>query len=497
MQQDGIRHFLAASTEERLRLALDEVHAKEVQAYLGRAAFEEYVEIARRVTNRLDEQHLGLRAPTNLIFVPGVMGSLLQSRHYGGVWWIDVRTRNHIDHLRLAPDGRRAANPAHEVAPFSTDPSYEPFLAAVMERDDFGHTLFPYDWRKPLSLSTAALRDKIREVYEGNGHEPVHLVAHSMGGLMVRATLMEHGREVWPKLGRMVFIGTPHYGSPAVAAYLKNHLWGVDLLTLLGWRYLSRETFRSLQGVLSMLPAPRGLYPGTRTDGSMLWDAGNTGDAYVHPCANFDLYNVETWRLDLPADDASQLQQVLDRVAVFHGEMYEAHQGLDQEQRDRMAVIAGVGYKTLFRLAYRPGLLGLWEHMDKETARVARDPHREGDGRVPLASAFLEHVGDIRYVKGEHKELARSARVYEDTFRWLKGEKMRLPDTLVEALSQHLGGDMAVGEAPHLAGTARSDAAAGDPGYWDLQPPDPTRLVEMEAQLDGGQLHEFITVRLL
>jgi pimeloyl-ACP methyl ester carboxylesterase len=477
-------------------LALDDDYSEDVKTYLGESAFEEYVQIAQHVVSRLGEKHLGLRAPTNLIFVPGVMGSLLESRTLGGVWWIDVRTRKHLNDLQLSADGLEDANANYQIAPSNVDTSYEPFLAAVLERDDFGHVVFPYDWRKPLSLSTAALRNKVLEIHEENGNEPVHLVAHSMGGLAVRATLMEYGTELWPILGRIVFIGTPHYGSPAIAGYLKNHLWGFDLMAILGL-YISRETFRSLWGVLSMLPAPRGLYPGTRKEELPLWDSGQSVDPYVHPCANFDLYQVESWKLGLSSEQASRLQQVLDGVAEFHRKMYQAHRKLDQGLRDRMAVIAGVGYKSLFRLAYHPGFLGLWEHMDKVTTRIQGDAHREGDGRVPLASAALENVGEIRFIKGVHGGLPMISQVYEDVFHWLKYENMQLPATPAEALSRHLGGEIGSSEAPHLDGTARANATSGDPGYWELKEPDPASLVEMERKLDVGELAEFITVRLL
>lgn len=66
-----------------------------------------------------------------------------------------------------------------------------------------------------------------------------------MGGLVVRATLLQHGAELWPRVGRMEFIATPHYGAAAIADYLKNHFWGTELMALLGL-YLSRETLRSL-----------------------------------------------------------------------------------------------------------------------------------------------------------------------------------------------------------------------------------------------------------
>jgi pimeloyl-ACP methyl ester carboxylesterase len=128
------------------------------------------------------------------------------------------------------------------------------------------------------------LRQKIIDVSDEYG-EPVHLVGHNMGGLMVRAALNGIDKRLWQKIGRIVFIGTPHYGSPSIAGYLKNHLWGWEELAIIGM-FLDRETFRSLRGVLSLLPAPAGIYPGTRN-----------GEA--HPCANFDLYNAEEWELGL------------------------------------------------------------------------------------------------------------------------------------------------------------------------------------------------------
>lgn len=489
MSYDIIESFLTAPTEERLDMFRRCPDACALEAYLGKAAYKEYREIASKV----DKAHLGLKAPKNTIFVPGVMGSLLMNKSRGGIWWIDIRTRRHIDHLRLSPDGEQDADPDNQIVPITTDPSYDSFLTAVLSRDDFGHELYPYDWRKPLCLSTTALKDLVLDMYDNNGKQPVHLIAHSMGGLVVRATLMDHGETLWPKLGRIVFIGTPHYGSPAIAGYLKNHLWGFNLMALLGM-YLSRETYRSLWGVLSMLPAPHGIYPGTRSK-EPVWSAANANATYNHPCANFDMYEADKWKLDIEQPQIDRLQNVLNGAAEFHKRMYEAHQALDQDLRDRMMVIAGVGFKTLFRLAYKKGFFGLWEHTDKVTKRVADDPHREGDGRVPLASAALENV-HIRYVKGIHGGLPNIAAVYEDVFRWLKGENMRLPDNLPEALSAHLAPGEGESETPNLDGTARTNPFTDDPGLWAADPPAPKQLQELKEKLEIEQLPEFTRVKI-
>jgi len=489
--EETIKSFQTAEPEERLRMARDDSNREALDMYLGKTAYDEY----RKLANRLADQHLSIRAAPNLIFVPGVMGSLLQSQTKGGIWWVDARTRGHINDLKLSPDGKEDADPNNQIIPCSTDPTYEPFLTAALERNEFGHVVFPYDWRKSLTLSTGALKNRIMQVHEANGHQPVHLVAHSMGGLLVRATLMDHGLELWPKLGRIVFIGTPHYGSSAIAGYLKNHLWGFDLMALLG-RYLSRETFRSLRGVLSMLPAPRGIYPGTRPDDTAPWTGGDPTDAYAHPCVNFDVYQADNWKLGLTTEETAHLQGVLAEVTQYHERMYFGHRALDQSLRDRMLVIAGVGFRTLFRLAYQTQFFGVWERTAKVMDRIEDDLHREGDGRVPLASAALEDVA-IRYVKGIHGGLPNIPAVYNDVFRWLKDESLELSDTVRGALSQHLAPEETESEAPHLDGTARVIPFTDNPGFWDLTALDGSQLASLDTKLASGQIPEFITVRLL
>ena len=231
---DPVERFLDAPLEERIRLVRDGVEDEPLKAYFGEEAFREYKSLALATPSR-ELQHLGIETPPNLVFVPGVMGSQLMSNTKGGVWWIDARTaRQHLNDLRLGPDGTTDANPDNEIVPFNTDPQYEAFRSAVLKRDDFGHRVFPFDWRKPLTESTLGLRNLVLAMRAENGGKEVHMIGHSMGGLMIRSTLREYGQDLWPALGRVVFMGTPHYGAPAIGSYLKNHFWGFDLMVLLG-----------------------------------------------------------------------------------------------------------------------------------------------------------------------------------------------------------------------------------------------------------------------
>lgn len=99
MAMDVIETFVTASTVERLKMIKDSGQSLALKDYFGEAVFDEYA----RLAERLDLQRLSVSHPTNLLFVPGVMGSLLLSRTKGGIWWIDLRNLQHIDDLRLAP----------------------------------------------------------------------------------------------------------------------------------------------------------------------------------------------------------------------------------------------------------------------------------------------------------------------------------------------------------------------------------------------------------
>lgn len=483
--------FLRGDTAARLAMVETDANATVLCRWLGTPAYEELRRIARRW---FDGQHLG-GGPKNVIFVPGVMGSLLMNRPLSGIWWIDVRTRNFIDRLGLTPDGAKDANPDDEIIPVTADPTYMPFLAVARKQQDINHEIFAYDWRKSPLRSTEALRDLVAKLYRENGEKPIHLVAHSMGGLMVRATLMQHGTELWPKLGKIVFIGTPHYGAVAIAGYLKNHLWGFELMAMLG-KYLSRSTLRSLWGVLSLLPAPRGIYPGTRLADPRRWHSDTAADHYVHPCANFDMYRAVEWKLDLDARETANLQRILDATVDYYDRLDAAHRSLTQEQRDKMVVIAGVGYQTLFRLAYEPRFWGLWDKAVKTSERMPGDVHRDGDGRVPLASAQLENVGDIRYVHGIHGALQNIPAVYTDVFRYLRGQPMQLPRSVSGALSGHLAEPME-SDAPHLDGSAMTEVFSDDPGLWKVDTVPGARMQELELMLEAGALPNFTRARLL
>jgi pimeloyl-ACP methyl ester carboxylesterase len=472
-QLTELEEFLVSDYEAQCELLSHPSHAEKVRSLVGAPAFEE---LRSRLSKDL---HLG-SGHRNMVFVPGVMGSTLQSNGLGGVWWMDMMfARDKLNGLALVEDGTNDADTAAEIGPGAVDISYVPFRRAIAESNAFGGSVaFPYDWRKPLALSTGMLRDRILKCRADSG-EPVHVVGHSMGGLMIRTALMLHGDELWPAIGKVVFIGTPHYGSPSIAGYLKNHLWGWEALALVGM-YLSRETFRSLYGVLSLLPAPRGVYPGTR-------------NGEEHPCANFDMYDASAWELDIDSMAKLRLQAVLEGARKFHVDLRAWHESLLQEYKDRMLMIVGVGQETLFRLEFSKVLWGAWEHTSKVTGRVPGDRHRDGDQRVPVASAELEDV-PRRYVCGVHGGLTNIPAVIADVIAWCQDEKLNLPDSANGALGGHLSGEDWSSQAPALDGSGKSSPFRSLPEY---ENPTPQFRADIEKALAGGMRPEANLARIL
>src|SRR5664280_7825 len=100
--KDPVLDFLAADSARRVELLDHPETASAVRKFLGDEVFSELTAISHR---GIVQDHLGVKSPPHLVFVPGVMGRLLQSDTKGGVWWLDVRTRQHLDDLGLAPDG--------------------------------------------------------------------------------------------------------------------------------------------------------------------------------------------------------------------------------------------------------------------------------------------------------------------------------------------------------------------------------------------------------
>ncbi len=111
------------------------------------------------------------------------------------------------------------------LSPFATD-IYTSLLNSLSK----SFTVLPYyyDWRQQLPESAIRLKNFINT--SASAGEKVHLVGHSMGGLVGRSYLVNE--QTNNKLSKFMTVGSPHQGLPlAYPAWSAGEIWQDDYLT--------------------------------------------------------------------------------------------------------------------------------------------------------------------------------------------------------------------------------------------------------------------------
>jgi hypothetical protein len=144
------------------------------------------------------------------VFVlPGILGSNLRYDH--DRIWVGLRFLTGFKKLAYDP----ADTHVHEDGPF--DPFYAELLAYLaVDHHALG---FAFDWRKPIEGEARLLAQKLEEALEArkdNG-QPVWVIAHSMGGLVMRCVEWL-APATWRRFmdqpqARFLMLGTPNGGS--------------------------------------------------------------------------------------------------------------------------------------------------------------------------------------------------------------------------------------------------------------------------------------------
>lgn len=192
---------------------------------------------------------------TTVVFVPGTMGSELVDQQQRVVW-PPGRTPKPIDPeelVRILLDRNIRVGDVIGHAPCAGE-IYDPLLThlAALQVDVVP---FAYDWRRDIRTIAAALAQRIGDIA---GTDSIALVAHSMGGLVVR-WLLESGayaNEPWfTRIDRAVFAATPHFGAP-LALFRILGLDGIPIVVP-GWAFklLSADPQEYPSG-FQLLPAP-------------------------------------------------------------------------------------------------------------------------------------------------------------------------------------------------------------------------------------------------
>ncbi|SAL34219.1 CHAT domain protein [Caballeronia choica] len=199
----------------------------------------------------------GLRgaAPANdpakpaLIVLPGILGSNLKIGDERV--WLSWRIVNGLDRLGY----KAGANGAPRIEPdgpigMSYDKLIEFFGAT------HNVTPFAYDWRVPIELEAARLALAITDALDARTQtrQPVRIVAHSMGGLVVRAMQLV-APDVWKRLmgvegARILMLGTPNGGSWAPMQVLSGDDTFGNTLAAVGSLFDAEKS----RGIMAQMP---------------------------------------------------------------------------------------------------------------------------------------------------------------------------------------------------------------------------------------------------
>ena len=188
-------------------------------------------------------------AQSTVIVIPGIMGSLLRDASSNSLAWVNELTvartypcSQFLLPLTLAPDGH---SPVQGVtytcsdtgqtttvngtpvkvdgllagggSPLELIPDKYGRLISTL-RADYNVVPFAYDWRLDYEAIADQLRQQIENLTKNGGK--LDIVAHSQGGLIARLYLSKFAND--PRVGTVIFLGTPQLGAPKSFAILSG-----------------------------------------------------------------------------------------------------------------------------------------------------------------------------------------------------------------------------------------------------------------------------------
>ncbi len=339
------------SSEDIERALLSGAHARTLETYFGEQEYAELITLAGRAASR------SRRGGPRVLLLPGICGSMLarmngDKAHTLWVNFWDILL-GHLGELVLPDVGKTIrATEAH--------PGTYLKMKLWLRGEGFDTDDHPFDWRQSIPDLGKELANRVND--EAKTRE-VHLVAHSMGGLVARAAIGQGMKD----FKRLIMLGTPNYGSFAPVMVFRGIYRFLKLIALLDLPHsaktLAGTVFNTFPGLTQMMPQ-RAKFTG------------------------IDLYNINAW----PKTGPRPLEALLKNTP-------KAQEKFAIPAPDKMTMIAGVDQQTVVG------------------ARVVGDEFvfdqtNDGDGTVPRDFAVIANR-DTYFVREGHGELPKNAKVWQ------------------------------------------------------------------------------------
>ncbi|QWG53490.1 acyltransferase [Bacillus mycoides] len=281
------------------------------------------------------------------------MGSVLYKDSSIKVWPVVIGSTEHYKKHLYPISEEDGIEPRRMLA------TYLPLISSL--KSSFNVVEFIYDWRRNNLEHLHLLKQEI----ESLDVDVVHIVAHSMGGIIAKLCLNKYrDEECMKKVGKLITIGTPWKGSMDA---VKTLFYGAKIpemkfVTLLT-KECSKEISKSFPSLYQLLP--------NRNFLTYLKD--NSCVPYNFKGEYYD--DFDQFYLDLLKEDFTQFH---DFSKVFE-EYYELL-NKDLQEDIEMHEIIGTG---------RPTIKILSENAREEPSAL----YDEGDSTVPIFSAYSNLEG--------------------------------------------------------------------------------------------------------
>ena len=401
-----------------------------------------------------------------VVVLPGVMGSTLTVGDSDRVWFdLPDLVDGGLDKLRAERPGVAAGDLIAR--------SY----GRLCETLSRSHRVerFAYDWRLPLDVLAERLGGFLDKLMRDT-QQPIRLLAHSMGGLVVRACI--HKRrplmdELMARPGaRLVLLGTPNQGAHSMVENLLGKGDMLRTLVVLDLRHGMQEVLdivAGFRGVLQLLPRPgfQDTFQQAEqgSDGSGMRDYLERGT-----WETFGGQVRDPWFGDghcaLPEQDAldaaSWLWQQDEKT------LRDGRPSLPADYEKKSIYVFGVAPNTPCGVRVEP------DRLDRGKVRLRMVGTALGDGTVTWESGRMHGIGGWYYMPAAHGDLASTVEHF---------------DALVELLAS--------GSTARLATTPPALRAVEQPQprVYDAGPPTLDDPVAAEHKVMGAALRSRLPAR--
>jgi hypothetical protein len=186
-----------------------------------------------------------------VVLLPGIMGSNIYDGNGDKLWlaYLKAIFGGLMDLESLDDAGYKAAS--------LIKTSYK----QLRDRLSFTYdvVLYPFDWRQQLNETAKKFNETIVSLLKFN--QPIKIIGHSMGGVLVRDFIINHD-DTWQKLNaskgfKMLFLGSPLGGSARILTVLFGQDAIINSLNMLDRVHTKKELlsmFTAFSGILSLLP---------------------------------------------------------------------------------------------------------------------------------------------------------------------------------------------------------------------------------------------------